>query len=138
MKHQITHSKEVHYGKIDFTDDRIFIITLKDGSVIEKSDIDDLKLYFDSVIENKPFAILTYSPFMTMVSPDAMEYLSKNPHPLRLAVAFVHSNLSTRLMANFFIRLVKGDKNSKAFGEFDKAYLFLKNTVWEKVKFPNS
>jgi len=124
---QISSHKVFDFGEISFTTDSIFIIRINNEVTIEIKELKEMQEFFSTVSPNEKFGILgdLSSPFHTSTA--AREYLTKNGHPNRYAMAFVSGTLAIRILFNFFVKVNKPNVPVQLFPNETEAYLWLKS-----------
>lgn len=121
---QIINTKNAIISKIT---DRIVLLEFKPDVVFELEDAIEVNTLIYNLVEGKPFLSLVVSNRYGSISTEAREFFAKDPKTqnIRLAEAFIVTNLPMRILANFYKQFHKPSNPIKFFKNKEEAINWL-------------
>ncbi|MBL7892484.1 MAG: STAS/SEC14 domain-containing protein [Bacteroidia bacterium] len=113
-------------GKVFLRPDNILCIDLKEDHVVEMTDQDDINAAIGKIANGNKYLILTIGGKYTSFSQEVIEN-SAAPQNFKhtLADAFVINSTHQRLLANFYVKVVKPPVPTRYFEKQEEAIKWL-------------
>ncbi|MFB0926056.1 MAG: hypothetical protein QMB65_12385 [Vicingaceae bacterium] len=94
------------------------------GAEINTLDIQDIQKGYAALPDTKPMKVLQELGMHVNMTNKARKYAAENS-PHLLGVAYVIKGLAQRLLIRFYVRMLKKDKPTAVFNNFDDALVWL-------------
>ncbi len=126
---QIINTKKAIISKIT---DKIVLLEFKPDVVIELEDAVEVNTIIYNLVEGKPFlSLVNVSNRYGSISTEARDHFAKDPKTqnIRLAEAFIVTNLPMRILANFYKQFHKPNNPIKFFSNKKEAIDWLNSLL---------
>ena len=120
---------EIEKAYIKKINDKIICLEFKNGVDFELEDaIETDKIYYE-LCDGKPFCSLIDARVYGSISSEARDFFAHDDlvKDIRIAEAFVITNLGIRMLAKFYITFNKPNNPIKIYNKYDDAYKWLES-----------
>lgn len=116
---------EYSHSTISLTIDAHILIQIKENQEIDLPEIEEINAAKNKLAQSKPYTVIFATPQIGNISIEAMRLsASKKVYHNAIAKAIIANSLSSRIIGNFFIKMIKPPAPTKLFKTIDEA------TVW--------
>jgi hypothetical protein len=113
-------------------DDDLYVVEVKEGQEFTIANMVELLADLKKLGGGRKLPILVLCKFLASPNMEFMNYLAqKDSNPYSAGAAFVLSSLNQKLMANFYLFVVKPHRPTKFFTDEEKAVEWLHNIKYE-------
>lgn len=131
-------SIELPKAFLHLIDEGFVLLVFKDNVILEIDDAKEIdQLIVDKLVGDHPFvALVDARDISSSITPEAREFFTNDPLVLQIrkAQALVVNNLSTKLLANFYMKFHKHNSPVKVFSDYTKAEIWVKERRSEWYK----
>jgi hypothetical protein len=117
---------DLNHAAISITKEAHILIQIKEDQEIELPEIEAINAAKNQLAQNKPYTVIFASPQIGNISIEAMRFSASNQvYHNAIAKAIVANSLSSRIIGNFFIKMIKPPAPTKLFKTIDEASVWL-------------